>query len=44
LADEYQVHFSMKSAGPFAIDDSEPTVIRKSELKPAEEKAENKSK
>jgi hypothetical protein len=25
-------------AGPFVIDDSEPTMIRKSELKPAEKK------
>jgi hypothetical protein len=39
LADEYQVKLTMK-AGPFKIDDSEPTVIRKTELMPAEKKEE----
>jgi hypothetical protein len=41
LADEYKVHLSMQG-GPFAMDDKEPTVIRKSELQPAEKKEEKK--
>jgi hypothetical protein len=34
LADEYKVKVAFK-AGPFAIEESEPTVIRKAELQPA---------
>jgi hypothetical protein len=42
LADEYRVKVTMK-AGPFAIADSKSTVIRKSELQPAEKKTEKKA-
>ena len=35
LADTYEVRVKL-DAGPFAIDDSEPTVLSKSELVPAE--------
>jgi hypothetical protein len=36
LADWYQVRVKMR-AGPFAVDDSQPTIIPKSQLLPAKE-------
>jgi hypothetical protein len=41
LAEEYQVHVQL-SAGPFAIDDSKPTIIRKSELQPKKKDSKKK--
>jgi hypothetical protein len=34
LADRYEVRVKF-NAGPFAVDDSQPTIVRKAQLTPA---------
>jgi hypothetical protein len=42
LADEYKVSVKM-DAGPFEVQQSEPAVIRKSEIQPAEKNTDEKT-